>query len=227
MEIKPKGSREKQQETSWHPLEREEARSGELSQPLEENVRRGLGGIKVELDQRHHYLMGKMREDFHNMLEVHQWKTTSTLTKLGGKLGDPGGKVSQLSQVVEDQGSSREEDMARLRFLRKQGPTQKHSTTAPGAPVSNTEGTEEVKNALSNIENALNKPIPSPACDPRAGELEKRLQVLEKNLEEINRGWREPGNHQQKRGTMEPVADTRGRPVFQVPWKGTHGKGLL
>ena len=69
MEIKPKGSREKQQETSWHPLEREEARSGELSQPLEENVRRGLGGIKVELDQRHHYLMGKMREDFHNMLE--------------------------------------------------------------------------------------------------------------------------------------------------------------
>ena len=54
MEIKPKGSREKQKETSWHPPEREGARSGELSQPLEENVRRGLGDIRMELDQRHH-----------------------------------------------------------------------------------------------------------------------------------------------------------------------------
>ena len=86
MDINPKGSRAKQQEPlpSWHPLEREEARSRELSQPVEENFRRGLGDIKIELDQRDHYLMGKMREDFHNMLEEHQWKTTSTLTKLGG-----------------------------------------------------------------------------------------------------------------------------------------------
>ena len=36
------------------------------------------------------------------MLEEHQWKTTSTLTKLGVLLGDLGGKVGQLSQAVEE-----------------------------------------------------------------------------------------------------------------------------
>ena len=36
------------------------------------------------------------------MLEEHQWKTTNTFTKLGGKVGDLGGKVLQLSQAVKE-----------------------------------------------------------------------------------------------------------------------------
>ena len=36
------------------------------------------------------------------MLEEHRWKTTNTFTKLGGKVGDLGGKVIQLSQAVEE-----------------------------------------------------------------------------------------------------------------------------
>ena len=74
-----------------------------------------------------------------------------------------------------DQGSSQEKDMAWVRFKRKQGPTQKRSTTVPSATVSNTEGMEEVKKALRDIQNVLNEPIASWACDPRAGEQEKRL----------------------------------------------------
>ena len=88
---------------------------------------------------------------------------------------------------MEDQGSSQAEDIARVRSPRKQGPTQERSTTAPIAPVSNTEGMEEVKKTLRDIQDALNKPIATRACDPRTGELEKRLQVLEKNLEEIRK----------------------------------------
>ena len=34
---------------------------------------------------------------------------------------------------VEDQGSSQEENIARVRFQRKQGPTQERSTTVPSA----------------------------------------------------------------------------------------------
>ena len=59
-------------------------------------------------------------------------------------------------RAVEDQGSSQEEDIARVRFQRKQGPTQERSTTVPIAPVSNTEGMEEVKKTLRDIQNALN-----------------------------------------------------------------------
>ena len=58
--------------------------------------------------------------------------------------------------AVEDLGSSQEEDIARVRFQRKQGPTQERSTTVPIAPVSNTEGMEEVKKTLRDIQNARN-----------------------------------------------------------------------
>ena len=85
-----------------HPLVTDQARNGGISQPTEEDCRRGLGDIKTELDQRDQYLMGKMRANFYDMLEEHQWKTTNTLTKLGGKVGDLGGKVIQLSQAVEE-----------------------------------------------------------------------------------------------------------------------------
>ena len=74
----------------------------ESHSPLRKISGEGWENIKIELDQRDHYLTGKMREDFHNMLEEHQWKTTSTLTKLGVLLGDLGGKVGQLSQAVEE-----------------------------------------------------------------------------------------------------------------------------
>ena len=87
---------------NWQTLEREDTRSGGISQPTEEDFRRGLEEIKTELDQRDHYLIGKMRANFYDMLEEHQWKTTNTLTKLGGKVRDLGGKVIQLSQAVEE-----------------------------------------------------------------------------------------------------------------------------
>ena len=87
---------------SWHPLVTDQARNGGISQPTEEDCRQGLGDIKTELDQRDQYLMGKMRADFYDMLEEHQWKTTNTFTKLEGKVGDLGGKVIQLSQAVEE-----------------------------------------------------------------------------------------------------------------------------
>ena len=96
MEFSPR-VKEQEPVPNWHPLEREDARNGGVSQPTEEDFRRGLGEIKTELDQRDHYLMGKMRANFYDMLEEHQWKTTNPLTKLGGKLGDLGGKVAQLS----------------------------------------------------------------------------------------------------------------------------------
>ena len=96
MEFSPR-AKEQESVPNWHPLEREDARNGGISQPTEEDFRRGLGEIKTELDQRDHYLMGKMRANFYDMLEEHQRKTTNPLTKLGGKLGDLGGKVAQLS----------------------------------------------------------------------------------------------------------------------------------
>ena len=70
-------------------------------------------------------------------------------------------------RAVEDQGSSQEEDIARVRFQRKQGPTQERSTTVPIAPVSNTEGMEEVKKTLRDIQDDLNKPTATRACGPR------------------------------------------------------------
>ena len=66
-------------------------------------------------------------------------------------------------RAVEDQGSSQEEDTARVRSPRKQGPTQERCTTVPIAPVSNMEGMEEVKKTLRDIQDALNKPIGEPS----------------------------------------------------------------
>ena len=66
-------------------------------------------------------------------------------------------------RAVEDQGSSQEEDIARVRSPRKQGPTQERCTIVPIAPVSNMEGMEEVKKTLRDIQDALNKPIGEPS----------------------------------------------------------------
>ena len=57
---------------NWHPLVRDQARNGGISQPTEEDCRRGLGDTKTELDQRDQYLMGKMRANFYDMPEEHQ-----------------------------------------------------------------------------------------------------------------------------------------------------------
>ena len=81
MEFSPR-VKEQEPVPNWHPLERGDARNGGISQHTEDDFRRGLGEIKTELDQRDHYLLGKMRANFYDMLEEHQWKTTNPLTKL-------------------------------------------------------------------------------------------------------------------------------------------------
>ena len=70
-------------------------------------------------------------------------------------------------RAMEDQGCVEEEDMPRVRFQRKQRPTQERSTTVPSTPVPNTEGMEEVKKALREIQDPRNEPVLSQACDPR------------------------------------------------------------
>ena len=135
-------------------------------------------------------------------------------------------------RTLEDQGSSPEEDIARVRFQRKQGPTQERSTTVPMTPASNsiTEGMEEVKKTLRGIQEAINRPIAT-----QAKKIEKKLQMLEKNLEEIRKtikprelpravgGNRETTNKNE--GATDPVADARGHSVSGaragVTWHGS------
>ena len=119
-------------------------------------------------------------------------------------------------RALEDQGSSPEEDIARVRFQRKQGPTQERSTTVPMTPASNsiTEGMEEVKKTLRDIQEAINRPMAT-----QTKEIEKRWQMLEKNLEEIRKtikprelpravgGNRETTNKNEGRRTRSPTPE--------------------
>ena len=96
------------------------------------------------------------------------------------------------------------------------------------ASNSNTEGMEEVKKTLRDIQEAINRPMAT-----QTKEIEKRWQMLEKNLEEIRKtikprelpravgGNRETTNKNE--GATDPVADARGHTVFPVPGQGSHG----
>ena len=108
-------------------------------------------------------------------------------------------------RALEDQGSSPEEDIARVRFQRKQGPTQERSTTVPMTPAS-TEGMEEVKKTLRDIQEAINRPIAT-----QAKEIEKRLQMLEKNLEEIRKTIKPPELPRAVGGNRETTNKNEGR----------------